>query len=171
MKEILRLHKEWLQDNSKGKRADLSEADLSNANLSKADLSYATLSNANLFNVDLSYANLSNANLSKSEVSYANLFNADLSNAKLSWANLYGVELLGADLKGATLSGTNLSCIKGKTIYLIGSAKHFGYYCDGLVTIGCITLPVEEWTEQIGIANSYLEEEIAVYMDWIRRMK
>jgi len=54
LKIALDLHKEWLMDNQKGERANLSSANLSSANLSYADLSYANLSYA-----DLSFANLS----------------------------------------------------------------------------------------------------------------
>jgi hypothetical protein len=75
---ILRQHKEWLVDNSKGKRANLSRANLSYANLSYANLSGANLSYANLSGANLSYANLSGANLS-----YANLSGANLSRANL----------------------------------------------------------------------------------------
>ena len=50
--KVLKAHKLWLGDGTKGKRADLSRADLSGANLSEADLS-----GANLFGADLSEAN------------------------------------------------------------------------------------------------------------------
>lgn len=40
---ILKRHAEWLLDNTKGQRADLSSADLSYANLRSADLSSANL--------------------------------------------------------------------------------------------------------------------------------
>ena len=97
LEEILERHKHWLNEDCEGwedMRADLSNANLSNAylryaNLSNADLRYANLSNANLSNADLSnanlrYANLSNANLRYAYLRYANLSNADLSNAYLS---------------------------------------------------------------------------------------
>ena len=62
--KILDEHKEWLRTNGeKGKRANLSNADLRNvdlrnANLSNADLRYADLRNANLSNAYLRYADL-----------------------------------------------------------------------------------------------------------------
>ena len=58
LKEKLALHKEWLLDDSKGMRIDLSGADLRNANLRNANLS-----DANLSGVDLSDASLSGADL------------------------------------------------------------------------------------------------------------
>ena len=72
---------------------DLSNADLSNANLRGADLSNADLSNANLRDADLSNANLSNANLRGADLSNANLRDADLSNANLRDADLRGADL------------------------------------------------------------------------------
>jgi len=56
LKEILRLHKLWLDGDTKGKRADLSGAYLSGANLSRANLSGANLSGANLSRADLPLA-------------------------------------------------------------------------------------------------------------------
>jgi len=56
LKEILELHKKWLNSKGGGIRADLSSADLSSANLRSADLSYANLRYANLRYADLSSA-------------------------------------------------------------------------------------------------------------------
>ena len=58
LKQILELHKKWLNNEGGGKRADLSGADLRSAYLGGADLRRADLSGA-----DLSGANLSGANL------------------------------------------------------------------------------------------------------------
>ena len=65
--------------------ANLSNADLRDANLRYADLSNADLRDANLRYADLSDADLSNANLSNANLRYANLSNANLSNANLRW--------------------------------------------------------------------------------------
>ena len=93
LKDILSKHDEWLKDDSKGERADLSYADLSSADLSSANLSSANLSSANLRYADLSYADLSSANLRYADLSYADLSSADLRYANLmvfqfqkSWA-------------------------------------------------------------------------------------
>jgi len=77
------------------------EADLSNANLSNANFTYADLSNANL-----TYADLSNANLKD-----VYFLNANLEGANLEGANLEGANLEGANLEGANLEGANLKCI------------------------------------------------------------
>ena len=80
------------------REANLSEADLSGANLREANLSWADLSRANLREANLREANLSGADLSR-----ANLREANLREANLSWADLSG-----ANLREANLSRTNL---------------------------------------------------------------
>jgi uncharacterized protein YjbI with pentapeptide repeats len=89
---ILEKHKLWLEDNSKGERADLSWANLREAELNGADLSGANLRGAIL--------------------SGAILRGAILSEADLHVANLSGAILSGAILRGANLdfSQLNLSC-------------------------------------------------------------
>jgi len=111
---VLDLHHKWLNDESYGKRADLSWADLSWANLSRSNLSGANLSGADLIGANLSGANLSGADLigadlSRSDLSGANLSRSDLSGADLSWANLSRSNLSGANLSRSDLSGANLS--------------------------------------------------------------
>ncbi len=79
-------------------KADLSGADLSEANLFRADLSRADLAEADLSGANLSEANLFRADLSGADLSEANLTEADLSEADLSEANLSRADLSGADL-------------------------------------------------------------------------
>jgi len=83
IKEILRLHRLWLQGDKAGRSADLSSADLRSANLRSANLRSADLSYA-----DLRSANLRSANLRSADLRSANLRSADLSYADLSYANL-----------------------------------------------------------------------------------
>ena len=64
LKEILEQHKLWLETNwVQGERANLSYADLINANLWGANLSYADLINANLRGANLGGAILQGADL------------------------------------------------------------------------------------------------------------
>ena len=122
LEKILEDHKHWLSRDIDGwgnMRANLNSADLSNANLSYADLRCANSNNANLKGADLRYINLRNAdlrgtNLSGADLKYADLRgvylnSADLSNANLSGANLRCAYLRCTDLNGANLSGVNLS--------------------------------------------------------------
>ena len=88
IKEILEKHKKWLNAEDGGERANLSDADLSDADLSGANLRGADLSYADLRGADLSYANLRGANLR-----VADLRDANLSGANLSYADLRGADL------------------------------------------------------------------------------
>ena len=58
LQTILEKHKKWLNDEKSGERADLSCANLRDADLSCADLGCANLRDANLRDADLSCANL-----------------------------------------------------------------------------------------------------------------
>ena len=63
LKQILELHKKWLDNEDGGKRADLSGADLRAADLRGANLWGADLRGANLRSADLSGAGLRGADL------------------------------------------------------------------------------------------------------------
>jgi hypothetical protein len=99
----------WMAEQSPLFQPDLSEADLSGANLNRAYLNYADLSGARLSGADLSearlsFANLREAHLSGAHLSFAHFREADLSRADLNYADLYGADLSGADLYGADLN-------------------------------------------------------------------
>jgi hypothetical protein len=87
LNEILKLHKLWLLDNTKGQRADLSNADFRHADFSYTNLSNANFSNTNLSNANFNYAYLDYANFSNANLKYANFSNTNLSNAYLNYAN------------------------------------------------------------------------------------
>ena len=108
-------------------RADLSDADLSRADLSGADLSDADLSRADLSRADLSDADLSRADLSRADLSRADLSRADLSGADLSRADLSGADLSDADLSRADLDG----CL----FYMGSGFENFAALCKAIKTI------------------------------------
>ncbi|MDA7502737.1 pentapeptide repeat-containing protein, partial [bacterium] len=115
--------------------------DLSNANLTGADLSSVQLTNSNLSKADLSRANCSEIDLSASNLTgvlsggitgtpsalpqgfklisgylvgpKTNLSEADLTSADLSNVNLSGAELTDVDLSGADLNGVSSGGIIG----------------------------------------------------------
>ena len=58
LKEVLELHKKWLEGEKSGKKADLSYEDLSNTDLSDLNLSYANLEGAYLSHTHLKYSYL-----------------------------------------------------------------------------------------------------------------
>ena len=109
LKKILELHTKWLNGEEGGKRADLSDADLSGADLRRADLSGADLRRADLSGADLRRADLSDADLSGADLRRADLRRADLSGADLRRADLRRADLSDADLRWANLSGADLS--------------------------------------------------------------
>jgi len=90
-------------------RANLSGADLSHAELFDSKLEHANLKMARLTGADLSGAKLEGAELYKVDLSEASLIGADLSSVYLAEANLRGADLRGANLQGADLSGADLS--------------------------------------------------------------
>jgi hypothetical protein len=83
---VIEDHRLWLAGEG-GKRAILSYANLSYADLRGADLRHANLSYANLRGADLSHAYLSDADLSDAILRYAILSGADLSETTgIVWA-------------------------------------------------------------------------------------
>ena len=113
IKEILRKHMMWLNNDADGECADLCDANLRGANLCNANLCDANLRGADLCDADLCGANLRSANLRganlcDADLCDANLRGANLCNANLCDANLRGANLRDADLCGANLRGANL---------------------------------------------------------------
>ena len=100
LKNILKLHKKWLNDEEGGLKADLRGADLRGANLCGADLR-----RANLSGVNLNGASLRGADLCEASLRGAILYRADLREADLREADLRGADLSGANLYGANLRG------------------------------------------------------------------
>ena len=74
LKQILELHKKWLNNEDGGKRADLRDANLRDADLRRANLRSADLSDADLRSADLSDADLRSADLSDADLSGADLW-------------------------------------------------------------------------------------------------
>ncbi|MDJ0620444.1 MAG: pentapeptide repeat-containing protein [Calothrix sp. MO_192.B10] len=107
---------DWITDLS---GAQMQQADLTNANLSRVlmvrtNLSRATLNQAHLFNARMVDANLSSsqlvgADLHGAVLENASLTGADLSDAKLNEADLYGARLGRAIAISAQLSHANLT--------------------------------------------------------------
>ena len=109
LEKIIESHGRWIAGKDGGECADLSGANLRDADLYDADLRWANLRGANLSDADLRWANLRGANLSAADLRGANLRSSNLSAADLRGANLRGANLSAADLRGANLRGANLS--------------------------------------------------------------
>ena len=97
--EVLVRHKEWLNNEDGGERADLRHADLRHAKLQGADLQSA----------DLRHADLQSADLQSADLRGANLRGAYLLGAYLRGADLWSADLRGADLQSADLQGANIN--------------------------------------------------------------
>jgi len=106
LKEVLRLHKLWLEGDLVGERAYLQGADLRGANLQGADLRRANLQGADLRRAYLQGAYLQGADLRR----------AYLRGAYLQRANLQGADLQGAYLRGADLGHYSIVPEKGAFI-------------------------------------------------------
>lgn len=158
LKVILEQHKLWLEDNSKGKRANLRGADLRDADLYGADLSNADLTSANLGHTNLYSANLRHANLR-----HANLYSANLGHANLRHANLSR-----ADLRGA-----NLRFTKGIVSFISGNHLAFFTPHNNYLKIGCEGHDLDHWIEnfeQIGLDRGYTREGIRLYSIFIKAL-
>lgn len=91
---------------------DLSDADLTEIDLSFANLSGADFSNANLNYSNLSYTNLISAKLRGASLEEANLKWSDIIYADLRDANLQGADLEWANLRSAKLTNANYQTVK-----------------------------------------------------------
>ena len=69
--EILELHKLWLEDNTKGQRANLRYANLRYADLRHANLRYADLRHADLQGADLQHAELQGVDLQGADLDFS----------------------------------------------------------------------------------------------------
>jgi uncharacterized protein YjbI with pentapeptide repeats len=102
-----------------------------------ANLTHADLSNINLTNAQLSYTNMShsileNAVLYKAKLKSTNLGYSKLNNAVFKEADLEGADFLLAEIKGVDFSKANLRNIKNLTLEQIKEVKSF--YLSGLDT-------------------------------------
>jgi len=171
LNQILTDHKEWLNDNLKGKRADLVGADLRNLNLYGANLYGADLRNADLRNADLRNLNLYGANLYGADLHGADLRNADLSYANLRRADLFYADLLGADLCEAHLCEVKSNNLTFLAIYGIGSANRQTLYIPEIdvVFCGCFNGTMEEFKLQV--ANNAKDTHLEAYNNAIQYLE
>ena len=88
LKEILHLHKKWLENEDGGICANLCGADLCGADLRYADLCGADLRYADLYDADLRYADLRDTDLRYVDLRGADLRYADLCGADLDYSCL-----------------------------------------------------------------------------------
>ena len=78
-------------------------------------------------------------------------------------ADLRRANLERADLEGADLYNTSIKAFQ--------FGKHFGFYHEGNIQIGCMFLPTYIWLcefKEIGMQENYSEEEIFFYGEFIK---
>jgi len=96
----------------------LKEVDLSNTDLSRADLRFLNLKEANLKGSDLTKADLSFVNLKEADLTGAVLVKADLTQSNIKEAIVKD-----ADFSDAVLEGTDIHEAEGLTVNQLLSAK------------------------------------------------
>ncbi len=94
--------------------ADLSGANLIEANLTGAVFGPVVMRRADLFRANLSQAQMANSILTKANLSSAKLIETDLHRANLTEASFTGADLVTANLSGANLRRANLSKVKAE---------------------------------------------------------
>lgn len=116
LKEVLHLHERWLYGYEDGRRADLSQRDLSHADLHNANLSYADLNGASLRNADLRGTDLNGANLGDTDLNGVYLRDADLSYATFD-DHIFCLDRIGSVKRRTTYNATKdivwCGCFRG----------------------------------------------------------
>lgn len=170
LQEVLKKHAEWLDDNTKGERADFTGADftwanftgadLTNADFTNAKLNGADFTNANLINADFTNANFTDADLTWANFTGANFTGADLTDAELTWANFTGADFTGADLTNANFTNANLSEATGLLSPIEFLEANFKKTAKGYIVYKCFGkhfVPNPNWTIE---ANAVLTETV-----------
>ena len=177
--KILKEHAEWLENNNKGNRADLSNTDLREhadiirkANMSKANMSGANMSWADMSGADMSWADMSGANMSGADMSWADMSWANMSGANMSGANMSKADMSGADMSGANMSGADMSK-KYISITRIGSRKGMTTYCfdDDIIWCGCFRGTLEEFEKQVKETHKDNPQFLKEYLGFIKYLK
>ena len=124
LKNILELHKKWLNNEKDGKRADLS---------------YVDLASVDLTNVNLKDANLKGADLTDAKLRYVDLTDAILIGAKLTNCDLYKTKLFYTKIDNMISIG-NLGN-NNRTVYY--------FYKENRIICGCFDDTLEKFEEAV----------------------
>jgi hypothetical protein len=140
--------------------ANLSMADLRRANLRNADLTLADLGEASVKSANLSGACLRAADLRKTDLKGAHLIEADMRKAELRSADLTGANLWGADLSDAEMGWTILGSMDLRHVKGLDSVRHSGPSTVGIDTIYKSAGSIPE----AFLRNAGIPENFVVYM-------
>ncbi len=106
--EVLRQHVAWLEtDGREGRRANLSNLDLTSISFNNANLQHANMRGAILHDVDLSTAQVIDADMAEATLDRVNARNCDWSRVNITAASLHGVLLENAILVQVNALGAN----------------------------------------------------------------
>jgi hypothetical protein len=142
------------------RRRSLRNANLTGADLADADLRIADLTGANLRNADLRIAYLRGADLTD-----ADLTDADLTGADLTDADLRNADLTGADLRNADLCNTAGNKLQVKSLQI---EKYSVAYTVTVLQIGCKQYPFSNWW---CFSDEEIEAMDAGALEWWRDWK
>lgn len=120
-------------------RLEVPRADLTGANLSNADLSDATLAGATIVGADLTRAKLTGADLRGADLSQANLTEATLNGVNLVAANLTLATLDSADLTNANLTCATLASARLFEAVLFSTDFSGAILSDSVLTAANLT--------------------------------
>ena len=124
---------------------------------------------------ELEFESLEGANLKYADLKGADLRGANLRGANLEGAILEGADFRNADLRSADLEGANLegAYLYNTSILTFSLGKHFAFFHEGYLKIGCMEMNIEEWVEKfedIGRDQDYSDFEIDLYGSFIKLM-
>lgn len=116
--------------------------------------------------VDLRRADLRWVDLRRADMQGANLRDAKLRRADMRWADMRWADLRDAKLQGADTQSTN--------IYTFQLTRHFGYYHEGYVRIGCEGRSLSYWLKhykKIAKKHGYSDSKTKVYGIMFKALK
>ena len=115
-------------------------ADLSSANLQNANLGWGNFVSANLSNANLGGANVGNANWTSANLTGANLSGVWVNNVILNYANLTGANLTWADLTNSDMYYANLTNANLTNATLTNMSLSFATGCSTVTPSGFLNV-------------------------------
>lgn len=104
--KTIQLHQKWLNGDPEGVRANISGANMREANMSEADMSGANMRRADMIGANMREANMRRADMHGADMSYANMCDANM-----NWADMCRANISNADMRDADISGANIDYV------------------------------------------------------------
>jgi len=185
LNEKIQDHNLWLEGKG-GERADFSDCDLSDLDLTLASLKRSIFRGARLHKADLAAAYLREADLEGADLRGADLEGADLRRAKvkdgdlrmsnLRDSNLRETDLQNLDFHGADLTGADLRYAIGyiQKIEGVEDCWDVAVFPYDWISIGCLTHKLDYWIEhyqEIGREQDLDQDSIDQYGKILKSLK